>query len=293
MKQKRDVFVLSDFEMTQTDTVTMDITTTTDKPIRQKPYFTPLKNRPIVDKAIDDMLAANIIRPSVSPWSSPIVIVPKKDDSKRFCVDFRKLNAVSKPNSYLLPKTDDILAVLGGSNYFSALDFRQGYFQVKMEETSREKTAFCCSRGLFEFYVMPFGLCNAPGKFQELMSIVLKDCSSFALPYLDDIILFSKTFEDHLKHLEIVFDRLRQHHLKLKPTKNNFALPETNYLRFVVNGRGIRPELIRFNQLEIYLPQQQLKTYDLSLECVPISEELFQFFFKTSRTFDSSNKKIC
>ena len=111
MKQNRDVFVLSDFEMTQTDTVTMDITTTTDKPIRQKPYFTPLKNRPIVDKAIDDMLAANNIRPSVSPWSSQIVIVPKKDGSKRFCVDFRKLNAVSKPNSYLLPEIDDILAL--------------------------------------------------------------------------------------------------------------------------------------------------------------------------------------
>ena len=88
LKQNRDVFALSDFELTQTDTVTMDITTTTDKPIRQKPYFTPLKNRPIVDKAIDNMLAANIIRPSVSPWSSPIVIVPKKDGSKRFCVDF-------------------------------------------------------------------------------------------------------------------------------------------------------------------------------------------------------------
>ena len=89
---------------------------------------------------------------------------------------------------------------------------------------------------------MPSGLCNAPGRFQELMSIVLKDCSSFALPYLDDIILFSKTFEAHLKHSEIVFDRLRQHHLKLKPTKCHFALPETNYLGFVVNGRGIRPD---------------------------------------------------
>ena len=109
----------------------MDITTTTDKPIRQKPYFTPLKKFPIVDKAIDNMLAAHNIRPSVSPWSSPIVIVPKKDGSKMFCVDFRKLNAVSKPNSYPLPKIDETLALLVGSNYFSALDCRQVYFQVK------------------------------------------------------------------------------------------------------------------------------------------------------------------
>ena len=113
------------------------------------------------------MLAADIILPSVSPWSSPVVIVPKKDGSKRFCVDFRKVNAVTKPNSYPLPKIDEILALLGGSNYFSALDCRQGYFQVKMEESSREKTAFCCSRCLFGINVMPFGLCNAPGSFKN------------------------------------------------------------------------------------------------------------------------------
>ena len=95
--------------------MTVDIKTTTDQTIRQKPYFTPLKNRPVVDKAIDDMLAADIIRPSSSPWSSPIVIVPKKDGSKRFCIDFRKSNAVTKPNSYPLPKIDEILALLGGS----------------------------------------------------------------------------------------------------------------------------------------------------------------------------------
>ena len=222
-------------ELTKTDTATMDITTTIDKPIRQKPYFTPLKNRPLVAKAIDDMLAADIIRSSASPWNSPIVIVPKKDGSKRFCVDFRKVNAVTEPNSYPLPKIDEILALLGGSNYFSALDCRQGYFQVKMEESSREKTTFCCSRGLYGLNVMPFGLCNAPDKFQELMSRVLKDCSSFALPYLDDIILFSKTFENHLNHLDIVFNRLKQHTLKLKC---HFAQSETNYWGFVVNGQG-------------------------------------------------------
>ena len=220
----------------------MDIKTTTDKPIRQKPYFTPLKNRPVVDKAIDDMLAADIIRPSSSPWSSPLKIFQKKDGSKCFCVDFRKLNAVTKPNSYPLPKIDEILALLGGSQYFSALDCRQGYFQVKMEESSREKTAFCCSRGLFEFNVMPFGLSNAQSKFQELMSRVLRVCSAFALQYLDDIMIFSKNFRDHLRHLELVFSKLREHNLMLKPSKCHFAQSKTNYLGFVVNGQGIRPD---------------------------------------------------
>ena len=109
LKRNRDVFALNDLELTQTDTVTMDIKTSTDEPIRQKPYFTPLKNRPVVDKAIEDKLAADIISPSSSPWSSPIVIVPKKYGSKRFCVVFGKLNAVTKLNSYPLRKLNEIL----------------------------------------------------------------------------------------------------------------------------------------------------------------------------------------
>ena len=109
-------------------------------------------------------------------------------------------------------------------------------------ESSREKTAFCCSRGLFEINVMPFCLCNAPGKFQELMSRLLRDCSAFALPYLDDIIIFSKSFEDHVKHLELVFSKLSKHKLKLKISKCHFTQAETNYLGFLVNGQGIRPD---------------------------------------------------
>lgn len=243
IKNHRDVFALSDQELTQTDTVTMTINTGNAEPIRQKPYFTPLKNRAYVDKAIDDMLSTGIIENSTSPWSSPIVIVPKKDGTKRFCVDYRKLNAVTIPNSHPLPKIDEILALLGGSKYFSALDCRQGYFQIKMDPTDKEKTSFCCSRGLFQFTVMPFGLRNAPATYQHLMYIVLQDFSHFAFPYLDDKIVFSPTLEQHFQHLEMVFDRLRQHNLKLKPTKCHFAKKETNYLGFVVNGNGIKPDL--------------------------------------------------
>ena len=137
-----------------------------------------------------------------SPWAFPIVVVDKKDGSKRFCVDFRRLNKVSKIVSYPLPLIDDILTQLGGAKYFTSLDLKSGYWQVKVDEGDKEKTAFTCHKRLFEFNAMPFGLSNAPGVFQELMSIVLQDCGHFALAYLDDVLIHSKTLKDHLMHIQ-------------------------------------------------------------------------------------------
>ena len=121
-----------------------------------------------------------------------------------------------KKNSYPLPLIDDILALLGKLKFFTYLDLKSGYWQVAMEEKDKEKTAFACHKGLFEFNVMPFGLSNAPAFFQELMSVVLQGCNNFATAYLDDISVFSATLEEHLEHLSIIFDKLRQHKLKLK-----------------------------------------------------------------------------
>ena len=168
------------------------------------------------------MLKAKVIRRSNSPWSFPVVIVDKKDGSKRFCVDFRKLNQITKPNSYPLPLIDAILALLGKAKYFTSLDLKSGYWQVLMDEKDKEKTAFACHRGLFEFNVMPFGLSNAPAVFQEL--------NHFSTAYLDDILIYSETLEEHLFHLQSVFDRLRQHDLRLKLKKCSFLQSETNYL---------------------------------------------------------------
>ena len=170
----------------------MKIDTGNHPPIKIRSYRTPLKKRRVVDRAIDDMLGANIIRRSKSPWSFPIVVVDKKDGTKRFCVDFRQLNKVTKSNSWPLPLTDDLLDQLGDASYFTSLDLKSGYWQVLMSEEDREKTAFVCHRGLFEFNVMPFGLCNAPQIFSELMSVVLQGLDSFALAYLDDILIFSR-----------------------------------------------------------------------------------------------------
>ena len=188
------------------------------------------------------MLEANIIRRSRSPWSFPVVIVDKKDGSKRFCVDFMKLNQITKRNSFPPPLIDDILALLGNAKFFSSLDLKSGYWQVLMDERDKEKTAFACHKGLFEFENMPYGLSNAPALFQELMSHVLAECTDFATAYLDDIMVYSVTLEDHLAHLNVIFEKLRQHGLKLKLKKCGFLKTEANYLGFIINKDGIKPD---------------------------------------------------
>lgn len=177
------------------------------------------------------MLEANIIRRSRSPWSFPIVVVKKKDNTNRFCIDFRQLNKIMKTMSYPLPLINDILAQLGKAKYYTSLDLKSGYWQVKMAETDREKTAFCCHRGLFEFNVMPFGLVNTPSIFSQLIAIALQGLEKFTVAYLDDILIYSETLEDHLSHIKQVFEKLRQHDLKLKLKKCSFLKEETKYLR--------------------------------------------------------------
>ena len=240
--KNQDLFASKDSELGYTDTVKMQIEVENHEPIEMRPYRTPIKNREVIDKAINEMLDANIIRRSRSPWSFPVVIVDKKDGSKRFCVDFRKLNQVTKKNSYPLPLIDDILALLGKAKYFTSLDLKSGYWQVAMDDQDKEKTAFACHKGLFEFNVMPFGLSNAPAVFQELTSVVLQGCNNFATAYLDDIMIFSSTLEEHLEHLSIIFGKLRQHNLKLKLKKCSFLKIETNYLGFVISENGIKPD---------------------------------------------------
>ena len=242
VRGNKDLFAQSDAELGHTDTVRMKIDTGEHPPIKMKPYRTPLNKRTVIDNAVDEMLEAGIIRRSRSPWSFPVVVVDKKDGSKRFCVDFRQLNKITKPISYPLPVIDDILARLGKAKYFTTLDLKSGYWQVLMDETDREKTAFACHRGLFEFLVMPFGLSGAPPVFMELMNIVLEGLEDFAIPYLDDIIIFSASPDEHLSHLRAVFNKIREHGLKMKLKKCNFFQTETKYLGFTINGEGIKPD---------------------------------------------------
>ena len=243
LNENKDLFAAKDSDLTFTNTVKFKIDTGDAPPIRLRPYRIPLKNQPIVNRAVDEMLEAGIIRRSHSQYSFPVVIVDKKDGSKRFCIDFRALNKVTKPISWPLPLIDDVLSLLKGANFFTSLDMKSGYWQVLVHEKDREKTAFSVpGRGLFECNCLPFGLINAPSVFQSLMSIVLEGLSHFCQAYLDDILIFSATIEEHLSHIHQVFDRLRQHRLKLKLKKCSFFKKETRYLGFVITPNGISPD---------------------------------------------------
>ena len=176
-------------------------------------------------KLLDDMLIRAVIQPTSSLWASPVVLVPKKDGSFCFCIDYRKVNAVTRKDEYPLPRVDDTLDTLPGSKRFSTLDLLSGYWQVEVSPDDREKTAFCTHEGLFEFCVMPFGLCNSPATFQWLMDAVLAGLQwSSCLVYLDDIVIPGSTFQVHLTHLHAVFNRLKEAGLKLKPRKCQFGL---------------------------------------------------------------------
>lgn len=171
-------------------------------------------------QAIRDMLDAGVIRTSYSPYASPIVLVRKKDGRLRLCVDFRKLNAKTIKDAYALPRTEETLDALSGAKWFSSLDLQSGYWQIEIEEGDKPKTAFTSPLGFYEFNRMAFGLSNTPASFQRLMEtcmgvLNLQKC----LVYLDDVIVYSATFEEHLERLHSVLQRLQQYNLKLKPSK--------------------------------------------------------------------------
>ena len=193
---------------------------------------------------VQQMLSSNVIRPSNSPWASPVMMVRKKDGSLRFCVDFRQLNAATVKDAHPLPRIDDLPDALHGAKWFSTLDLKSGYWQVPITEQDKAKTAFRTSSGqLFEFNQVPFGLCNAPATFSRLMDRVLAGLHwETCLFYLDHIIVFSSTWEEHLARLREVFERLRHTKLKLGAAKCTFAAKEVNYLGHRVTEEGLLPD---------------------------------------------------
>lgn len=181
------------------------------------------------------------------------------------CIDYRKLNLVMKKDAFLLPRIDDLLKVFGRATWFSSLDLLSRYWQVCMKDLDQEKTAFAFTFGIYEFLVMPFGLCNAPATFQHLMNQVLADfLEKFIVVYLNDIIIFSTTFEEHVTHLTAVFNRLKNVYLKLNLDKCSFFKPYLQFLGHIIGREGIHPDSGKINKVQnfsIPLNVRQLRSF--------------------------------
>lgn len=233
---------------------------TTCPPIRQQSYRIPMTKRAKVEECVKEMLADGVIRPSSSPWASPITLVPKKDGTTRFCVDYRKLNAHTVKDAHPLPHIQDVFDQLKGARIFSTLDLKSGYWQIPVAENYKAKTAFTCHLGLFEFNRMPFGLTNAPAVFQRTITKVLAGLvGRICMVYIDDIIVYSSSEAEHAKHLGQVLERLKQAGLQLKPNKCTIGQTEVELLGYLVSDKGIKPLPDKVQAIQEMTPPQDVR----------------------------------
>ncbi|KAE9082005.1 hypothetical protein PF007_g22439 [Phytophthora fragariae] len=238
----RSMFVDSSKEPGRPDLLQFEIDTGNSSPIKQQPHRVSLAEREVMEAEVQQYLELNLIRPSNSPWASPVLMIRKPDGGIRFCIDYRRLNAVTVKDCYPMPLIDDILDVLGDAQLFSTMDIASGYWNVPIHPDSVSKTAFTCKYGLYEWLVMPFGLCNAVPAFERLMETVLVDLKwRIRLFYLDDCVIFSKDFPSHLVRVRQVLTRFQQAGFKLKMKKCHWGRSQVAFLGHIVTPTGILP----------------------------------------------------
>ena len=264
-EQQHEAFSKNNKDIGRTQLIEMEIDTGDSLPVAQSPYTLPLKHYDWVRQEIETLEKSGVIERSLSRWASTVIVVPKKSapdepPRRRLCVDYRKVNALQPEvkrtdkgtgclSLYPLPKIDEMFSKLGGTTIFSTIDLCSGYYHIGLTRESRAKSAFVVPMGKWQFKRTPFGLSQAPAYFQLLINKVLMGCSSFAMGYLDDIIIFSKTEEEHLQHLEEIFVRLRKFGLKMKREKCSFFKKHIQYLGHLVSERGFEPLLEKLESI--------------------------------------------
>lgn len=244
LEKFRSSFATSDIDIGQTDMVRHRIDLVDNTPFKQRcrriipSMFEEVRNH------LQQLLAAGIIQRSHSPWASNVVLVRKKSGALRMCVDYRQLNRQTIKDAYALPRVDEMLDSLAGNRFFSVIDMKSGYHQVELHEEHKERTAFTIGPlGFYEYTRMPFGLANAPATYQRLMEEVMGELHTrICYVYIDDVIVFAKTYEEHLHHLELVFERIADAGLKLAPDKCSLFKRKVKYVGHVVSENGIEPD---------------------------------------------------
>ena len=264
-EQQHEAFSKNNKDIGRTQLIEMEIDTGDSLPVAQSQYTLLLKNYDWVCQEIETLGRSGVIERSLSRWASPVIVVPKKSapdepPRRRLCVDYRKVNALQPAvkrtdkgtgclSLYPLPKIDEMFSKLGGARIFSTIDLRSGYYHIGLTRESSAKSAFIVPMGKWQLQRTPFRLSQAPAYFQLLIDKVLMGCSSFAMGYLDDIIIFSKTEEEHLQHLEEIFVRLRKFGLKMKCEKCSFFKKHIQYLGHLVSEKGFKPLLEKLESI--------------------------------------------
>ena len=211
-----------------------------EAPVAVRPYRYPTSHKDELERQCTTMIEQGLIQRSTSAFSSPVLLVKKADGTWRFCVDYRALNAITVKDAYPIPVVDELLDELNGARFFTKLDLRSGYHQVRMNPADVEKTAFRTHDGLYEFLVMPFGLCNTPATFQALMNDVLRPfLCRFVLVFFDDILIYSASLAKHLHHVRAVLTVLHQHRLFVKRSKCAFGVDSITYLGHIIFAQGV------------------------------------------------------
>ena len=279
----KDQFTKDKMTIGTTPLTQMSIDTGDSDPVSQKPYPIGMKHYNWVKEEIDKLLEAGVIRNSHSSWSAPIIVVPKGDGGKHLIIDYRALNKVTRKFVWPMPKVEDIFSQLNGAKYFSTLDLRAGYHHhIRLTTDSIPKTAFTSPFGKCEYIKVPFRLAQAPAYFQELMTGVLKDLP-FAMAYLDDIIIYSSTPEEHLQHIKTVFEKLRHAKLSMKLSKCHFFTKEIQYLRHILGMEGIKPVPAKTEAIKAMHPPVNPKQVCAFLRLVGYYRKFIKNFAKIAK----------